>query len=822
MSTLLNASLLAGPNDTGPGAYAFEQVILDSEFTIARFVLRASEVNARFRELNKAGKFKPLSVVIVADTFIIDEPQLMFDMTSIVARVLDTTEQHHPLRFPRNPHTGTAAMNVMFGEAPNRRPGVGVHNGIAWFPWQSSSEPNVARGFTADYENGQVHGTEVDVLGGEAGRRHPFYDALRHPQIWNMAKAQFAAATLLFDEPAQRAQVVSMLRWIQHCTTAVNRFGGPARAEAQHMNYQSAALLLFAQGGANARYVPVWSESAIKTRIDDLLAVLRTYEERVRTLEIRSDIQGTVQALSDALRDVSAADRRAIDQSISLNAGDIAAQTKQFKDLLWAYELQEQTVKLRLILFKSGLEQKQLIRTTMAVLEIVGATVQLGVACYTANFPDPKIAQKAAEDAAKQAAEVGDVAAAAGEVATRAMFGGLIDALKKLKTHLELSAKIGVFAAKAAEKVNELSATSGMEGRGTIEMPELAEMGALDPELDWNIFIVKIEVMLNEFITDPDGAGTGAVAGAREYFIALRTLAEYGRALSLKSVALARLQSRALELGAQRQAAEFAIQRWTTLHAEAKTAAEKVSVCRSMLLEASLNTKRSLILLAEGYRAAHAYNNLVETPMRLRLTMDYNALHEEFRSLKNDIASLFVAPANAQEVTTGFFELPVVHATPGATLPPGPHVVLRTPVGAKPTLTWSMPIARPPFEQWLSSTRSAYFVQEARFYLDGAEPDDKGMIGLNVATTGQYHNGYGGPPPVAFVSQGFALDFIYEPANGDAPSSTWKPVGRGKDNYMSPTPFTGWVATIDRAGSLAALKKLRVKLWLVRQTAPTS
>jgi hypothetical protein len=343
-------------------------------------------------------------------------------------------------------------------------------------------------------------------------------------------------------------------------------------------------------------------------------------------------------------------------------------------------------------------------------------------------------------------------------------------------------------------------------------------MSALDPELEWNIFIQRIEVMLREFINgDKDNS---AVKGAKEYYISLCTLAEYGRALSLKTVTLARLQSRALELAAQRNAASFAIARWEALHTEAKTAEEKLSLCRALLLQAALNTKRSLLIMAEGYRAAHAYNRLAETPLKLRLTMDHAGMNEEFRSLKNDIASLFIPPAHMQEITTDFFDVPVIPEN-AKEFPSMPHAVLRTSGGGKPTLTWTTSLADPPFANWLSSgRRSVYFVEEARFYLEGAEADAAGFINMRVSTTGQYENGHGAPPSARFVSQGLPLDFGYETKNTDAPYARWRPVGRTKDNYMSPTPFTTWHAVIERSGSLTGLKKIRMKLWLLRQDAP--
>ena len=807
----------------GADAYSFEQCKPGYDIIFAEPVLLASRVKKRIRELDPRGETRREILTLFADTFVLDDPQLGAPSTFLAARVIDVTAAAPFMLSGESPFPFTG-VQILTQQVWNGKLRIMSGQGKEWQPPPETQKSlEVGRGpvvVTAIVEQANFD-TQVASFD---DRRDPrladaIADVTRHPQLWNTLKGQFAAACIGLSEPARLSEGVAQLRWIVLCTQGIVRAGGGFAAEAAQLNHQASALLLFA-GGGGPRYVPVWSEAYLKGRIDDFLGVLRNYEDRIRTLEVREDIKHTVQAFSSTLREVSVADEKALETIARINEGEIKALEKQYQELLWSYELQEHNVRLSFIIFKGGLAESATIKMTIAVLQIIGAAAQFAGAAYGANVPDPKAAEKAAETAASKGREMGDLAEEISRALVDAVKAEIVATMQRWKAQIERMIKMGKAAAQAMAKAAEIDKAKGMEARGTIELPDLSEMAVLDPEADWNIFIVKVEVLLREFIDGGDGGGS--VKGAREYYIALRTLAEYGRSLGAKAVAIARLQSRALEISAQLNAARFATSRWELLHEQAKTAGEKLSICRAMMLQAELNTKRSLLVMAEGYRAAYAYNHLQETPLQLRLIMDHAAMADEFYSIKNDVAELFLPPTHVQEVTTDFFELPVVGADANE-FPSRACAVLRlppSPGAGKPVLSWTTPIADPPFQKWLSDgRRSIYFIQEARFYLDGAEPDADGVIRLRVATTGTYANGYGAPPVATFVSQGTALDFGYEPKSAEPPFARWRPVGRTKDNYMSPTPFTTWTATIERAGSLAGLKTLRMKLWLLRQDA---
>jgi hypothetical protein len=784
---------------------------------VGRFTVKASEVNRLVRERDPTGLTHDAFLNVFADTFGLDEQFATSPFITIVARVIDvhpilTSHTSFPvLVMPINTSLHALAVQLLTQE---------VRGG--WLHITSAGTEELA----VPYELTKPH-TPLVVVWSASGRNatlessaapERIWEVAHNPYVWSLLKAQFAAACEWVEEPATKAAGVDVLRWVGQCTRALASATGPLAAEACQLNYQAAALLLLASGTGGAHYVPVWSAEYLKGRIDQLLGVLHGYELKIQGLEIKHDVQGTVEALSKALRDVAGADEKSLATAADLNQQEIDATWEQYYKLIWAYELQEHSVRLAYYGFKRGIDEAATLRTLGAVMEIVGAAAQIAGLYFGVAVPDPKVggqvlseAQQKSAQLAKEAQGISGKISNAVQATYLAYTVNLTKTMEKLGKYAKLAAEAGVAAAKI-RKANQLESSS------SIQLPDLSGVAALDPVLDWNLFITQAELTLRSSIN-----GTGEkeppIAGAKEYYMSLYALSEYGKALSTKAVVLTRLQGRALELEAQRNASRFAVQRWEQLHLKAQSAEEKLSLGRSLLLEASLNTKRSLLVMAEGYRAAYYYNNLTEPAMRLRLSMDYNALNEEFRSIKTDITSFFAQPRITQRLDTDYFTLPIVRA--GAMPPPQAHAVLTQPTSGKPVLSWSMPLQEPPFQQWLGSSKKAvYFVEEAWFELEGAKPNPTGIIRLEVATSGTYENGYGGAPTTEapagtrFISQGLALDYGYALGKSGEPFVRWQPIELSHDNYMRPSPFTTWLATIEQAGDLSQLHTLRIKLAL--------
>jgi hypothetical protein len=814
-STLLSAptvstELIDTPAATTASGYDFVQCARGQDTIVARLQVKASEVNALIRELDPRGAARDAFLFVFADTFVLDDQFFDSPMITIVARIVDVSSGV-PFVLPEETELGMAGLQLLTQEIRGGQLTVMAGANPEWTVPATFNAVKAPQAISCAVE-GTLFTHEVS---GVAAR---ITEVARNPQVWNVLKAQFAAACEWLDVPAKREEGAAALRWLVQCTRALAAEPSPIAAEACQLNYQAAAMLMLASGAGAARYVPVWSQDYLEARINQLLNVLEGYENKIQTLEIRTDVQKTVEDLSKALGDVARADEGALATAAQLNRQEIDATWKQYNELLWAYEMQTHAVRLAFQKFAWGMDQAATMQVLKSVMQIVNLAGQIAAAYFGVGVPDPKIAAKAAEAADAQAIDLAKSMKEVEKILVDGIKRDLIAQVMKMKNSLERMATMTKAAVEAGKKAMQIADTKNMEARGTIELPDMAEMGALDPELDWNIFIAKIELTLRESMNGGHGAeGSPPVEGAKEYYLSLFTLAEYGKALGLKSVALTRLQARALEIAAQRNAAAFAVERWNKLRTEAKSTAEKVSLCKSLMLEAALNTKRSLLVMAEGYRAAHAYNYLVEPQMKLTLAMDYNALNEEFKSIKRDIETFFKKAQYTQEFFAGDFEIPVFTAASTVPATQG-HAILTTPADGKPVLSWTMSLDSPPFKRWLTEgSRAAYFVQEAWFYLEGAEPNADGDIRLQVATSGRYDNGYGAGEAAHFMSQGMSLAFGYEPKKGNELSVRWRPVGKSRENYMIPTPFTNWLATIEKAGSLAGLKSIRIKLALLRQ-----
>jgi hypothetical protein len=822
MSTLL----LSASDSAALDQYAFEQCVADHDVIFARMTLRASEVRARIKALDPSGRTRGQGLILFADTFILDDSLLPSPAVSIVARVIDLSAQSFPFFLAEKASRGIAMLEILHqrvSHGPLKIVSRSNPDDVWTLP--AAARPPAAQVIACmdtEAAGTKPRSFEVDV----SAEPRRIAEVATDPHVWNILKAQFAAASLLLGNSGTRADALSMLEWIAACSHAIASRDSEYRAEACQLNFQASSLLLLSNAPPNIRSVPVWSKEHLQRRITDLLEILGNHEAKVRAVETRQDIKSALTALSSSLADIAQADAAALQVAIDGNKQEIDFLWDQYRALHWTFELQAYDIKLAYSRFELGLKQAQVITTTTAILKLVGAVVQFAAAAYGVSYPDPKAAAAAAEAARAGVEEYQGEINNLAQLVWAAHKQDIIASLKGMKTYFEKIMVVGKAAAEAAKSAQQINVAASIMDRGAFgPIPELAEMAAMDPETEWNIFSHNVEVTMREFLENREG--TGAITGAKEYYLNLRALAEYGRAVNLKGVALARAQSRALELAAQRQALRFASARWERLKADAQSDAEKLSLGKALLTEACLNTKRNILVMTEGYRAAYIYNQLKYPPLSdLSLSMDHAQLVEKYKGIKPDMDNFFATLAMPQSKDSGYFDFTIVAA--GSTAPvTGPTATLHQPAGGLPaSISWTMPVVNPPFEAGLNRTKcAAFFVQEAWFFLEGAAPDANGFIALRVESSGAYQNGYSNPSPplptpvtpLRFLTRGHEFDFTYKPGEDNKVYTPWKPDGLSKDNYLSPTPFSTWTATIEKAGSLAGLKTLRVRLALVYQ-----
>lgn len=143
--------------------------------------------------------------------------------------------------------------------------------------------------------------------------------------------------------------------------------------------------------------------------------------------------------------------------------------------------------------------------------------------------------------------------------------------------------------------------------------------------------------------------------------------------------------------------------------------------------------------------------------------------------------------------------------------------------GSKPTLSWSIPVTRPPFEGTVPDDGNVgLFIKEGWFYLLGVKPNKSGTVKLTVSTSGAYSNGYGQTGTrLRFISPSFGMNFIYKPTLDGKPalgaggqpidaSTPWRP--DDPQVYLNPSPFTEWLAIIDDAGDLDGITGISMRL----------
>jgi len=647
-------------------------------------------------------------------------------------------------------------------------------------------------------------------------------DMVRHPMAWNMFKATFEAAAILVERgPAAVAEGISMLQWIYACTQLIASESSTIQAEAKDLAYQSSALLVLLAGGASAPYVPILSQDFYKDRISGLLNVVQSYEEKCDALQTQENIEQAVNSVAGALDAITKAESAAIQVSINNTQAEALALMKQYGKLLGLYNQQKNDIKLKQIIFQHGLEEKQVWTTVKAVIGAIEAVLAMAAAVGAlAIAPEaaPEAAAgaaKGAEAAAKGAESAAQAAEAAENVSTAwSELAKGVTELKKLQDKLSKVLKAGAYVYEAANRLKTVASedTTGPD----LTAPDWAEIATTDPALQWTLFGSKVENALNPSVDS-------GVDGASDYLNSLRILIEYGKSLNTKAVALAVLEGHSLELRAQSDAAQFAQRRWALLANAATTMLQKQAALQALLNAHLVNAKRSLFLCAKGFAAAYFYRYLVEPTFQFAVTMTYLELTTQCAELQRGIENLLTHDPPDQPFDTGYFTIPVVRTTaPNERTPSVSRALLNT-AGPNPTLIWSIPINRPPFEGTVPNhTNMGVFVVEGWFYLLGAKPNSFGTVMLTVSTSGAYSNGYGKTgTALRFISPSFSMNFIYKPKFDGSPSvrmdgypidpiSPWQP-----DNprfYLNPSPFTEWLIVVNDAGSLDGLTAITMRL----------
>ena len=130
--------------------------------------------------------------------------------------------------------------------------------------------------------------------------------------------------------------------------------------------------------------------------------------------------------------------------------------------------------------------------------------------------------------------------------------------------------------------------------------------------------------------------------------------------------------------------------------------------------------------------------------------------------------------------------------------------------GQPATLTWSLPVGDGQLKGVLPNRGNvAIWIKEARFFLDGVTPNERGNVLMEVSTSGTYQNGFGPADAFTFVNQGLIGDYAYRVED----ETVYNPWSINTEVYATPTPFTQWTLAFDPdGGDPSSATRLRMDL----------
>ncbi len=526
--------------------------------------LKLSEVLSQIRHA-LGGSGKQLRFLhVFADTVLIDEPLLPAASTVIVARslILDAPEMPLVAPDPKTGPGGVTAIQVLTAE---------VEGGSLMLMTRDSKPVRVV--FT------EAGPCAIRFVSGERLKQSTagasMLDLLRHPIAWNGIKASFDAAALLSEgNQDDRRLATSMLRWVYRGCSLIATEEGPFRLEAADLASQAGSLLVQMGVEENSAYVPVLSQDYYAQSIGGLLTVLQNSERQMEQLALRADIQNALREISAAMADSSKAEARPIELAAANTLGELLALQKQYDALEWQFLVQSKEVDFKRMVFQHALEEKLMWDKIKVAVDLLKAVIDMvaAVGSLVAGPEAAAIPAAAAMNSVDAAiTTLGSVAEGLGEMdhALRLALECMKAAgseMQKLQKALADIAKAGNTLYSAADKAS--STLPKLAKIPNLAAPDWAEIAKMDPEMEWRVFADKIEAGLKKFVDDK-------VVGAREYLGALKVLAEYGKAMSGKGIAIVHLQARYLELQAELKANETIEKRWRTLEAESQDDGQK-------------------------------------------------------------------------------------------------------------------------------------------------------------------------------------------------------------------------------------------------------
>ncbi len=734
------------------------------------------------------------SVSIFADTLILDVPSVTTAGLMLVVRNVDTTAlAGQPLSIAPTA-AGAVAVQVLAGGATGGKFQLAIAGqaGAAVSPPTSSTNLLVTT-YVAS------RGESLSALPPAPGNGLSMLVA--YSWTMNSLYAAFAAAARLMDvagsAPA-KSTAQSMLAWIVACTA---NLGGDPKwpSDYAQLYNQASALLVTLNVAPGATYVPVLAQAYYGKHMNDILAVVRAYEDQMRTLSTQQNIAQAIATVSGTLQGVAndeVAPLRTQLDAINANIGSL------FDDILTlrsSFTLQNQRAHSAFQVLQEEISADNITAQLAADLDLAMNVISLGFDAAKAGTGDA---------GATKDAILGSVAAVKSLVAAiHAGEGGGMDDLSTQATALLQ----GQSALMQAVLQGRLLWQQAIDKATFGVLPTSLTAITIDPVTDWDNYIASAEAAIANLQRN---VGGDPQAAAETYLASLKVLAGYGKAIGGKYVAYVGQLAQATIVIAQIKAAQDVQARWQATMAQASSQEQMLAALKAVVLGRIQAVKRSLYLAWTAYADSYFYLNFQSPPRTLNLDMDAAQLQSALVGVADWVAQAVGSASEGQHVelpsNDAQIELAFAVLAEGAKSSGDDAALLARTSDGGWALTFTVPLGTAQLEGVLPNNgRCAIWISQAAFFLDGVTANRKGNVIAKVSTSGTYQNGVSGADAHTFVTKGLEGDYAYRVAD----SSIYSPWSIDTQVYMTPTPYTQWrIVLPSGGGDPSTASRLRLKL----------
>lgn len=714
------------------------------------------------------------SVAIFADTLVVDVPAIATTGLVLVVRNLDVSGLNGRALLLTPAADGDIVAQILLGATTGGALTLALSGReSAAVPVASGTAPLCAATYVATRQTGLEAAAPGDLA-----------SLIAYSWTMNSLFASFAAATWLMDNasnPPSRAGATAMLGWVTACTASLAS-NGQLPSDYAQLYTQAAALLVTLNVAPGAVYVPVLAPAYYSGHMNDIIGVLRDYENKKLALDTRQDIAQAIATVSASLQAVANIEIGPLQVQLDSIKANTSSLYTDINDLRGDFMLQSQRAHTAFVVMGEldalGKIQAQL----SAELDMAMNTMSIG-------FNVAKMAESGDMDALKDAIQ--------SSVANIKSLVEFIEAGKGACGDDLSSQATALLRTQSAMMQMVLNGRvlwqMALDNQGGALLPAALSGITIDTTVAWDNYTAAAIAEVDNLKLD---LSADAQSAADTYLASLKILAGFGKAIGGKFVAYIQQLVRATTILAQIKAAKEVEARWLATQAAASSDAQKLVALKAVVQARMQSSKRSLYLAWTNYAASYFYLNFQAPPRVLHLDMDATALAAALVGVADWVASATASAPDGQhiqlpntnaKIKLAFQVLPV-GGQPGT----GDTALLDKTADGGYTLTFTLPMGTSQLDGVLPNQgQCAIWITQAAFFLDGVTPNSKGNVIATVATSGTYQNGIGKAGSHLFVTKGLRGNFAYRPAD----KTVYSPWQIDTAVYITPTPYTQWSMT---------------------------